>query len=316
MVIKCQYCNKEYSSYSSRSNHIKKYHSEVNIHNIPKNIHINIQENIHNNIHTCKYCNKKYNKYFVKWRHEKNCATNNQITNKILEENQKLRRELDEIKNNQKLEIEKCKNEILKSLKIHPKTLQKINNQLNNETNNINNGTINNINIIPLGKENLSELLTDKEKINILSTYGNCITELVKLVHVSDKDKYKPYKNIYITNLQNNIAYKYDDKKKKFIAITKNELLETIINNRIGDIEEFYNDYKDKITPFTAKQIDSFLKKIDEKEYKDVKKDDIKLAIYNGREEIINQIKENNPECFAFQFEKHMLFFPELNLFL
>lgn len=29
MVILCQYCNKEYSSYSSRSNHIKKYHSNT-----------------------------------------------------------------------------------------------------------------------------------------------------------------------------------------------------------------------------------------------------------------------------------------------
>ena len=38
MTVICKYCNKEYSSQSSRSNHIKKYHqneSEQNVSNIP-----------------------------------------------------------------------------------------------------------------------------------------------------------------------------------------------------------------------------------------------------------------------------------------
>ena len=30
MAIICKFCNKEYSSYSSRSNHIKKYHTDNN----------------------------------------------------------------------------------------------------------------------------------------------------------------------------------------------------------------------------------------------------------------------------------------------
>jgi len=306
MEYKCEYCNKLYKSYQSKWNHINRYHQTENKpiinqnqsnnkSNISQNQYIDkpnishLKNNIDDELYKCKFCDKIYKHIQSRWKHEQKCKVETKRdTNAI----NKMQEQINEIQQeNKKLK------EMLKSLKIHPKTLQKINNQLNNT----NNGTINNITIIPLGKENLSELLTEKEKLNVLSTYGNCVTELVKLVHVSDKDKYKPYKNIYITNLQNNIAYKYDDKKKKFIAITKSELLETIINNRLGDIEEFYNDYKDMITPFTAKQIDSFLKKIDnEKEYKDVKKDDIKLAIYNGREEIINQIKENNPELNLF----------------
>ena len=35
-MIRCEICNKEYSSYSSRSNHIKKYHSEQRIPNVFK----------------------------------------------------------------------------------------------------------------------------------------------------------------------------------------------------------------------------------------------------------------------------------------
>ncbi len=298
--FKCEHCSKLYSSYKSRWLHIKKYHN----HNVSQklaNVSIDVSNNVSQklvnvskvNLYKCKNCDNEYKHRSSKSKHEKTCKPKD--NNKI---------EIDEIKKqNEKLEnqIVELKELLLKSMKIHPKTLQKINNQLNNETNNINNGTINNINIIPLGKENLSELLTDKEKMNVLSKYGNCLTELVKLVHVSDKDKYKQFKSMYITNLQNNVAYKYDDKTKKFIAITKTELLESIINNRIGDIEEFYCDYKDKITPFTAKQITCFLEKMnDEKEYKDVKKEEIKFAIYNGREEIINQIKVNNPELNLF----------------
>ena len=59
------------------------------------------------------------------------------------------------------------------------KTLQKINNQLNNH------GTINNITIIQLGKENLSELLTKQEKLGILNRQAMGINDIVELAHTS-----------------------------------------------------------------------------------------------------------------------------------
>jgi protein-arginine kinase activator protein McsA len=60
MVIVCKYCNKEYASYSSRSNHIKKYH-QVNVVNdvvevVVDNQNINKNVVIKNNV--CKKCNK------------------------------------------------------------------------------------------------------------------------------------------------------------------------------------------------------------------------------------------------------------------
>jgi hypothetical protein len=106
---------------------------------------------------------------------------------------------------------------------------------------------------------------------------------------------------MYITNLQNNVAYKYNDEYKKFIAVSKSDLLDSIIDNRLADIESFHEDYKDKITPFTSKQIKRFIERMtEEKNYKDIKKEEIKFAIYNGREEIIQQIKENNPDLNIF----------------
>ena len=41
---------------------------------------------------------------------------------------------------------------------------------------------------------------------------------------------YPQFKNILITNLQNNLAYKYDEDKKIFITISKERLLEDIIS--------------------------------------------------------------------------------------
>jgi hypothetical protein len=71
-----------------------------------------------------------------KWKHEKACKIkeNNKIE-QLEEKNKKLENTVNELK----LQVA----EILKEKgKIHHKTLQKINNQLNNNINNINNGTI------------------------------------------------------------------------------------------------------------------------------------------------------------------------------
>jgi hypothetical protein len=287
MVILCQYCNKEYSSYSSRSNHVKRYHNN----NVDKNV-VEVVNDVVNNVvkkkFSCNYCNKELSDRVSKWRHEKKCQDKNKYTKleKIEKENKEMKKELTELK-----EL------IQKSMKIHPKTLQKINSQLGNI---VNGDVINNI-VIQVGNEDFNKVLTENEKLYLLNKYANSVVEMVKMVHISDDEKYKQYKSMYITNLQNNVAYRYDEESKKFIAVTKNELLDSIIENRLADIENFHTDYKEKITPFTSKQITKFIERMNnEKDYKDVKKEQIKFAIYNGREEIIQQIKEHNPDLNIF----------------
>jgi hypothetical protein len=302
MEFKCNHCKKLYKSYQSRWNHINKIHkSQCNpnvnqsnpgcnpnvIQSNPKhkmnnkqNINIENKEDSYN----CVYCNKKFQYRQGKWKHEKICKEKDNKTDEI----KKLKEEMHK-------QLEDLKDLIQKSMKIHPKTLQKINNQLNN------NGIINNNIVIQVGNEDFNKVLSEKEKIYLLNKYANSVIEMVKMVHISDKEKFKPYKSMYITNLQNNVAYKYDEGSKKFIAVTKSELLDSIIDNRLADIENFHQDYKEKITAFTSKQITKFIERMtDEKEYKDIKKEEIKFAIYNGREEIIQQIKENNPDLNIF----------------
>ena len=141
MEFKCDICIKKYSSYKSLWNHNKKFHNigKVQISSTSSS-HI-IQESSKEDdskLYNCRYCNNKYLYVQGRWKHEKNCQNknnkndNDEITN-IKKENIEM-----------KAEMAKLKDMLQKALKIHPKTLQKINNQLNNT----NNGTINNNTVI------------------------------------------------------------------------------------------------------------------------------------------------------------------------
>ena len=75
-----------------------------------------------------------------------------------------------------------------KVCKRHPKTLTKINTQLNNTM--INN-TINNYNIVQLGRENLSEIFSKKEKLDVLRKGYTCLPYLVEYTHFNNKYQYE-----------------------------------------------------------------------------------------------------------------------------
>lgn len=82
-----------------------------------------------------------------------------------------------------------------------------------------------------------------EEQIELLNTGNMCLETLVEKAHFNHK--YPQFKNILITNLQNNLAYKYNAITNNFDVVTKKELLEDIISERMYDIEEFFNNYKD-----------------------------------------------------------------------
>ena len=69
----------------------------------------------------------------------------------------------------------------------------------------------------------------------------------------------------------------------KFIATTKDELLEILMENRIIDIEDFYNFNFEKLNENTKNILNKFIDKIkNDDEYFDKKKSDIKLILYNN----------------------------------
>ena len=310
----CDICNKEYTNrqnlWRHKKTHIKTYCKSTVSQNEDFGSHPPIivsQKTAILDLHkasnviiekigySCEFCGTIYVHRQSKYKHQIKCRkkTNENITLKtqLLEkEKENLQKQLDDIK--------KVLMDVMnKNCKIHPKTLQKINKQLNGDHNtineNINKGTINNTyNIIALGHENLTDVFSKKEKMAILKYRYCSLPHLVEYTHFNDK--YPQFKNILITNTQNKLAYRYDIKKKQFIAVDKDELLENIVDSRMCDINSFYEELEEELDTKTKEILDKVKDKIEnEPAYKLLKKQDIKLIIYNNRKKVSKEVSDN-----------------------
>ena len=106
---------------------------------------------------------------------------------------------------------------------------------------------------------------------------------------------YIQFKNILITNLQNNIAYKYDKITKNFIAVDKTELLNEVVSMRMDDIESFFESNTDVLDEKTKSCVEQFISKMDSREgtyYNDKMKDvkSRKRMIYNNRDKVSKEL--------------------------
>ena len=309
--IQCKKCNKTYSSKSSLCNHNKKFHNEKTseIQSNPKvTIEVNQSKSTSNpNISEyvkdettktfpCKYCKKNYNYKQSKWRHEQICKSKITEIERIKEENLKQKQQIIELQ--QKLLI--SKNLDNKSFKALNKILIERSNITNNTT--INNNTINNnYQIVTLGNEDMLNVLTLQQKQQILNCRLNSLEKLVEITHCGELNQFK---NIIITNLKDNYAYKYDSSKGFFVTLPKNSLLDNLIMLRVTDIEEIYEELNEanRIDPKTKRVIQDFLDRIQNEEtpviendvryenYKAMKRDNIKILLYNNQDKITKNI--------------------------
>ena len=303
MSFKCNTCNKDYKSYQSLWNHNKKIHTIINndvkVLSNKNELPSNNVNKLSNDKLTCVNCNKKFNNRQAKWVHFKKCNTLKkdmvkQEIDELKKQNEELKKEKDEVVLNMekifKEQMENMKKHftelINKNCKIHPKTLTKINKQLNTTNNILNdNKVINNNNIIiQFGREKLYEVFSKKEQIDVLNHGYLCLENLIEKAHFNSK--YPQFKNILITNLQNNLAYKYNAGTNNFDVVTKKELLEDIISERMYDIEDFFNNHKDDISSKMQTVIEAFIKKMDNESYEENKKQNIKIILYNNREKV------------------------------
>jgi len=239
----------------------------------------------------CEFCNKVYKHIQSKNRHQKKCTLI--YKNKC----EKLEKENLELKNKYKKhnnEIKELKEQLLdvmnKQCKMHHQTFNKIQNQLTNNfyasTKNYNNFFIN---LVQLGNENLVETLSKKEQIHILKKKYKSLNYLVDYIHCNEK--FPEFNNVIITNLQNNIAYKFDENKKKFIAIKKDELIDDIIYYRMGDLEEFYDIHLNNLDIKTKNIITDIINKMEgDNKFINKKKNEIKLVLYNNKNDTIDGI--------------------------
>ncbi len=310
----CDICSKYYKSYKSLWNHNKNIHDQKmtkkmeNKENSDQKMTKKMENNndydqnmtIENttlikktDITICEYCKKDFSAYTHLKRHQKKCTNKIEHETTLLnlkKENEEIKKQLADLK-------EQLIQMMNKKCKVHHKTLKKlINNTQNNATNqSINNGTVNNINntfnIIPLGKEELSELFSKKEKLMILSKKYQSLHCLVEYVHFNKK--YPQFQNIMITNNRTNEAHVYDPKTKSFIIMNKDELVTDLIEFRICDIEEFYGEFENELDDKTK---DIFNNIFNNRGDDDDTKNDIKLLLFNNRKMVlstINDIKED-----------------------
>ena len=318
---KCNICNKIYKSYKSLWNHNKKYHINGVIQS--NFLVTEISKKVTEKSITCKYCNKIFKHKQNKHAHEKNvCQPKHNKAQQEKEENDKKRLELEIIKENnirlkEEARILNLKLKLQKSEKVDNITLKKLNklllerhNRIKNSTvNSHNNNTINNNHIvnnfqlIGFGKEDdLCDTLTKHDKKLIMNAKYCCLEKLVEIVHCG---KYSQFKNIIITNMKDNYMYKYDDKKGVFVLSTKSDVLNSLINYRLGDLEIIYNDLleKNKLDENTKNCIEKFVNKInysdskyidsdgkDHENFKEYKISEIKVLLFNNQDKITNDI--------------------------
>ena len=271
MSYECKICNKQYSSIHSRSNHIRIYH---NVNSSTKTTVLPpISTKIHQN--KCVNCGKNFSRSDSLQRHQKLNRCKKEILIKKDEEILELKKQ-----------NENLMNMLQKALKIHPMTLNKINNQLN--LNNSNNTINQTVNIVQLGHEDLCNTLSERQKMNVLDRQAMSLNNLVELVHVSGK--FEKFQNVYITNLRSSFAYRFDEKLNKFISVNKNELLNDLLDCRMYDIEKFYKEIQPKLEPQKATQIKKFIERManEEDKMKGLKREEITLILYNNREKIIS----------------------------
>jgi hypothetical protein len=175
------------------------------------------------------------------------------------------------------------------------------NNKIKNSFNTINNNQqiINNFQLVGFGKEEVLETLTNNDKRVIMNAKYNSLEKLIEIVHCG---KYNQFKNIIITNMKDNYIYKYNDKIGHFILSTKIEILNSLIDCRMYDLEVIYNDLleKNKLDNKTKDIIEKFINKInidskytdyDGKEhdnYKEYKINEIKVLLYNNHAALID----------------------------
>jgi len=259
----CTICNKKYSSYKSLWNHNKIFHisqnTQKNTKKTPKSIstHNYTQLLEENSDIKCNYCSKIFSRHDSLTRHLHTCKVRLSNEAKLKEENELLKNELNNFKNDM-MEMQKQLINVLNQNKIHPKTLNKINKNCNNNNNNYSNNKIINNTYVKFDRVDISKILSKKEIVGILNKKLSSIEEVIKLVHFNEK--LPEYSNIYITNMRDNNAYVFNG--TSFITVSKDEVINDLINNYSEEIELSFDTYKNKLSEHTVKRLEVFLEQL------------------------------------------------------
>jgi hypothetical protein len=257
----CNICNKYYSSRQNLWKHNNKFHIDQK--SSESNIEVDTVTLQKSKIYRCIKCNKNFIYKQSKWRHEQTCNEDKNTNNKI----EKIENDFENLKNEND-ELKNIVTNLLKTCKIHPKTLQKINRQLVNNGNINNNTTINNT-FVKFGAVGFEKVLTNKQILSILDKPFVSLEESIRLIHFNED--LPEYNNIYITNMKDDLAYIFDG--NKFVSVKKNDIIADMIENYAYEIELSFDNNKNKLGDSVSKRIKKFLELINnDNKYIDVHK--------------------------------------------
>ena len=239
----------------------------------------------------CIYCEKKFSTKGNLTCHIKNsCKVKKEANNKknifdkLKEENELLRKQLEEEKN-------KSSNIIVNS-----------NNNINNNNNvdnskNINIQNIQNIqniyiiNYDQMSKEQIDKFITKKEITECFKNkYGGfqTPTNLTKTVHFNEK--YPQFHNVYIPKINEKYGMVFNDGVWKLID--KNDLVDDVYNMSKDYVEESLKEHYDLLTRSQQKALKKWLNTDDDSDSIRNTKDDIKRALHDYRKIPIEYTKE------------------------
>jgi uncharacterized C2H2 Zn-finger protein len=241
-------------------------------------------------IYKCEKCNKEFNQkcnYITHINKKFSCNSKDLINeNKILLDKIKELENENSIKQNKIILLEeenKRINELYNNLLdkcIKNNSTNNSNNIINNNTSTVNNNNNNTINITltNFGNEKYTKLTND-EQIRILKSNKQCISNLIKFLHINDR--LPEYKNICIKNLRGKGGYLYEG--NKWLHCNFENLLMILFKNKINDLEKILNSNEGLIN-YNNNYIQNLIENYT---------DDMDTFIKNNKDNIINMLYNN-----------------------
>jgi hypothetical protein len=170
------------------------------------------------------------------------------------------------------------------NINISPNNLNVVTDSNNNNNNNITNVTnvTNNI-IVPFGKEQLSEIITDAHCNKLLERGISSVTELIKYVHFNKN--LPKYHNCYISNARDNHAIIFNG--TGWVLVDSIDTIKDLIEKNGGFLECKYEELKPLLTDIAKKQFKRYLDVRDSDELAIRYKEDLKLILYNHGDIVI-----------------------------
>ena len=231
---------------------------------------------------TCSHCMESFSRSDSLKRHVDSRCKVAQERNREMEHTIALQQ--------QKIELLESQNKQIESIR------SSITNNITNNNNMTNNTIINNVSYrVQLGSETIADLLTDKEKKQVLSKLHGSLLYYIHKVHFSGE--YPEYLNVALTNLRSKYAHKYSEIEQKFITDLADKIFSEMVDSRFSEICDFYDERKAKLNPRADERLNNFIDgmKNNPDKYKKAM-DDVMLMAYNNREKVDMNNCVNKPD--------------------